>query len=217
MTKRILILGAGGHAQVVADAMHCARSVGYTGNPIGYLDDRPELRGKIFNGLPVLGGIGDLSNVDYDELFVAIGHNLTRQKVFDRMRRRGAHFTTVIHPSAIIARDVIIGSGTVICAGVVVNTGAEIGSNVILNTSCSVGHHDRVSAHAHVAPGSRLAGEVLVGEGAFVGIGAVVIPQCRIGDWSIVGAGAAVITDVPERWVVGGVPAKPIRSSKNHA
>ena len=43
---RVLILGAGGHAQVVADVLLCAHRAGDPAIPIGYLDDAPHLRGQ---------------------------------------------------------------------------------------------------------------------------------------------------------------------------
>jgi acetyltransferase EpsM len=52
-----------------------------------------------------------------------------------------------------------------------------------------------------------LAGEVRVGEGALVGIGANVTPRRVLGPWSVIGAGAAVIADVPAAATAVGVPA----------
>ncbi|WP_448382813.1 PglD-related sugar-binding protein [Desulfosoma sp.] len=52
---RVLILGAGGHAQVVADILLRARDAGQRVHPIGYLDDDNALHGKIFLGLTVRG------------------------------------------------------------------------------------------------------------------------------------------------------------------
>jgi UDP-perosamine 4-acetyltransferase len=59
-----------------------------------------------------------------------------------------------------------------------------------------------------LAPGVVLSGSVQVGEGAHVGTGASVIQGVRIGGNSVVGAGALVIRNVPDGFVVHGVPAK---------
>jgi acetyltransferase-like isoleucine patch superfamily enzyme len=61
-----------------------------------------------------------------------------------------------------------------------------------------------------VAPGVRLGGDVEVGEGALIGIGAVVLPGKKIGAWAVVGAGAVVTKDVAPNATVVGVPARPI-------
>jgi acetyltransferase-like isoleucine patch superfamily enzyme len=49
----------------------------------------------------------------------------------------------------------------------------------------------------------------MVGDSAFIGIGAAILPNLRIGANAIVGAGAVVIRDVPANATVIGVPARP--------
>jgi acetyltransferase-like isoleucine patch superfamily enzyme len=93
-------------------------------------------------------------------------------------------------------------------AGAVVQPGAFIGRNVIVNTRASVDHDCCIQDHVHIAPGSTLCGNVTVGLGAMVGAGAVVIPGLTIGAGAMIGAAAAVCSDVPEKAVARGVPAR---------
>ena len=60
----------------------------------------------------------------------------------------------------------------------------------------------------HIAPGCHLAGNVVVGAGAFLGVGVSVIPGKSIGRWATVGAGAVVVADIAADVVVKGVPAR---------
>ena len=209
--KLVLIIGAGGHAQVVADVLLRLREAGADLTPVGYLDDDPALAGQTLLGLPVLGAIGHLSAVPHDELVVAIGENLARHRLFEALQGEGERFVVARHPSAVIAPDVQIGQGSVICAGAIVNPSSMVGDNVILNTGCTVDHHNRIGDHVHIAPGVHLGGEVIIGEGTLVGIGATVMPQRRIGKWSVVSAGSLVHTDLPDRVVAAGVPARVVR------
>jgi sugar O-acyltransferase (sialic acid O-acetyltransferase NeuD family) len=211
---RVVIVGAGGHGQVVADVLLSAAVSGAGTQPIGYVDDDPALTGRVFLGLTVLGDIDSLSRIPHDGVVVAIGDNATRRTVFDRLERRNEHFAVARHPSAIVAAGVTIGRGTMICAGAVINPGSVIGSNVILNTSCSIDHHNRIEDHVHLAPRVCTGGEVTVEGGALVGIGAVVMPGRTVGEDSVVGAGALVQQDVPKATVVVGVPARPVRSTE---
>jgi sugar O-acyltransferase (sialic acid O-acetyltransferase NeuD family) len=207
---RILILGAGGHAQVVADILLSASEEDNRIQPIGYLDDNPLLSGQILLELPVLGNLAALSQIAHDAVVIAIGNNATRRALYDRLFASGEQFATARHPRATIARDVVIHPGSVVCAGVVINPGSVIGHDVILNTSCSVDHHNWIGDHAHIAPGVHLGGDVRIGAGTLVGIGATVMPQRKVGTWCTVGAGALVLRDVPDQATVIGAPAQVI-------
>jgi len=211
---KILILGAGGHAQVVADILFQQKKTDSNLQLLGYLDDAPDLVGRTVLNLPVLGALDRLPMIEHDSIIVAVGANQTRARLFSLLREKGERFANAVHPTATIATEVYLGSGVMICAGVVVNTGSEIGDNVILNTQASVDHHNRIASHAHIAPGVHLGGSVTVGVGGMVGIGASVIPGCTVGSWAVVGAGAAVIHDIPPGATAVGVPAHVITKRK---
>lgn len=209
--QRVVIIGAGGHAQVVADILLRAQDRGEAMYPLGYIDDNPALRDETLLDLPVLGTIAELHSLPHDAVIIAIGDNRTRRKVFNQLHNQGEHFAIAKHPAAIIAPDVHIGAGTVLCAGVIVSPGSVIGSNVILNTASTVDHHNRIADHVHLAPGVHLGGDVAVGEGALIGIGATVMPQRCIGTWSVVGAGSLAHRDVPDQVTLVGVPGRIIK------
>ena len=194
--SRVVIIGAGGHAQVVADILWRMRDDALDVTPVAYLDDKAALHGQIFLNVPVVGAVDQLGQIEHEAVIVAIGNGRIRQKLFATLQQQGERFIIVRHPTAVIAPDVQIGPGSMICANVVVNTGSVIGQNVILNTACTVDHHNQIGDHAHIAPGVHLGGDVWVGEGALVGIGATVLPQRHIGRWATVGGGAVIVRDV---------------------
>jgi sugar O-acyltransferase (sialic acid O-acetyltransferase NeuD family) len=206
---KVVLLGGGGHAQVVADILRSQELTGEQIFFVGYLDDRADaLRGSL--GADVLGTIADCAVTVHDALIVAIGRNAVRLQLFTQAASRGEQFAIARHPSATMASNVRLGPGTMVCAGVVVNTMAVVGANTIINTSASVDHHCDIGSHAHIAPGVRLGGEVKVEEGALIGIGAVVLPGRTIGAWATVGAGAVVLDDVAPYATVVGVPARAV-------
>ncbi|MEZ7198244.1 acetyltransferase [Pseudodesulfovibrio karagichevae] len=202
---KILIIGGGGHARVVADILLAMDGM----EPQGYVtsDQAPGTAGPL--GLPVLGGDDAVGSIPHDGLVVAVGDNATRERLFAHFAAQGENMVNAIHPSAILAPDVVLGRGCMVCPGAIVNTGSEIGDNVILNTGSVTEHDCRVGSHAHVAPGAKVAGAARIGAGALVGLGAAVLPGVAMGDRAVAGAGAVVLGDVPPGLTVVGVPARP--------
>ena len=207
----VLVLGAGGHAQVVGDILIQAFSKEGEHELIGFLDDDPALIGLEILRKPVLGTLSQINEFAHDDIIIGIGGNKMRSLIFEKHKAQGEHFINAVHPDAVLASNVKLGEGIVICAGVVVNTGTVIGDNVILNTGCTVDHHNNIGNHAHIAPGVHLGGEVTIGDGALVGIGAIVMPQRRVGSWSVVGASALAHRNVPSHVSALGIPAQVVR------
>jgi sugar O-acyltransferase (sialic acid O-acetyltransferase NeuD family) len=210
MTQRVLILGAGGHGQVVADILGQMQKAGQDVTPIGYLDDNTRIVGQQFLDLPVIGVIADLASVPHDYVVVAIGNNATRRNHYEWLLKQGEAFAICCHPRAVISPSARIGPGCMICAGAVVNPLSIVGANVILNTGCTVDHHNTIGDHAHIAPGVHLGGEVSIGQGTLVGIGATIMPGLNVGAWSVVGAGSLVRRHVDDGMTVAGVPARAV-------
>lgn len=205
MSKRLFIIGAGGHGKVVADAALCQGSWG----EILFIDDRHPSLSSVMN-FEVVGQINNINQFsDEDsEVIVAIGDNQIRQRLQEYALNQGFSIATVIHPRAVIAHSAKIEAGSVVFAGAVINAEANVGKGVIINTGAIIEHDCVVGNWTHICPKVGCAGGVQVGAHVWIGIGANVIQNVKIGDYAKIGAGSVVLKAVDNHQQVVGVPAK---------
>jgi sugar O-acyltransferase (sialic acid O-acetyltransferase NeuD family) len=212
-TNRIVLLGASGHAKVVADA---AQREGRW-QVVGFLDQRAQPGQRHF-GLPVLGTEADLprlvSEGIVDGIFVSIGDNYSRQQAVERLRQSAPQvpFVSIVHPDASVAQSVLLSEGSVVLAGCRVNADARIGAHCVLNTQTSLDHDSVLEDFVSLAPGAVTGGNVRIGTASTISLGASVIHGVQIGAHCVVGAGSTVLTDLPDHVVAYGTPARVVRS-----
>lgn len=204
-----VILGGGGHAQVLIDSMQLSGIA----IPYAILDVDSSRWGENVLTVPILGSdkmLPELINHGVSTFTVglgSIGDNRPRQRLFELGSACGLIPLTVIHPSAVCSQWIKVGPGTQIFPGAIINAGAKLGANVIINSGAIVEHDCLVGDHVHIATGARLASTVRVEAGAHIGAGATVKQCLTIGEGAIVGAGAVVVKDVPPNYIVVGNPA----------
>lgn len=207
---RLLIIGAGGHGRVVADAAACMNQW----TEIAFVDDGYPDK-KMSGRWPIIGGQKDLP-VLRDRFaygIVGIGQAALRLNLLDKLIENGFGIPVVCHPASVVAIDAELCKGTVVMAGAVINSGARVGCGSVINTGSSIDHDCIIMEGVHVCPGAHVAGGVTVGARCWIGIGAVIIQACRVGADVTIGAGAAVINDIPDGVTVVGVPARILHQS----
>ncbi len=205
MSHRILILGGGGHARVLADALRQQglAVAGYSG---------PQDSGELLPGIPYLGPDQVVfeqpaSDVQLVNGVGSIGDNSLRRGLFEAFSRQGYTFMAVRHPAAVVATDISLGEACQLLPGAIVNAGARLGDNVLINSRALVEHDCEIASHCHVASGAVLCGDCRLGEDVHVGAGAVIIQGVSVGNGAIIAAGAVVTKNVEPLTLVAGVPA----------
>jgi sugar O-acyltransferase (sialic acid O-acetyltransferase NeuD family) len=204
--KRLVIWGCGGHAREVN---WLCEQLGY--EVAGFLDERPEMRGRIINGVPVLGDLHDIMSLRNETEIICAGVGdpaLKRRFVHQTLAEGFQPAGSIIHPDIKLSIRNRIGEGSIICEGSILTDNIDIGSFVIINRSVNVSHDVRIGDFTTIAPGVNIAGNVTIGDGAYIGIGASILEKITIGSESVIGGGAFVKDNVQEKTLAAGVPAQ---------
>lgn len=201
MSKKLILIGASGHGKVIADI---AKKNGYS--QIAFLDDNESVT-KCAE-YDVIGKTECAKKFPECDFAVSIGNAQTRQKIQEQLEKNSLSVVSLIHPNAVIAENVEIGTGTVIMAGAVVNSGTKIGNGCIVNTCASVDHDCIIDNYVHISVGAHIAGTVKIGERTWIGAGATVINNLEITDDCMIGAGAVVVKNILQKGTYIGVPAR---------
>jgi sugar O-acyltransferase (sialic acid O-acetyltransferase NeuD family) len=168
--KNLLIIGAGGHGRVVAEAAELEGKW----NNIMFLDDREDVD-RVLN-YRIMGKSDEYERfIDkHKYAIVAIGDNKKRLDLIEKLLKVGYKIPVIIHPKSCVSKYSSIREGSIILAGAVVNTNATIGKGCIININSCIDHDSIIEDGVHVCNG------------------AVVRSMCNIGKLSYVGAGSCV-------------------------
>lgn len=196
----IAIIGAGGHALSVWDAV---KSCGF--EPVAFID--PHKVGN-FCGLPVLASSSALDDT-VANIALGIGTNYLRHAEYARIIECSPKykFPAIVHRSAWVSPSASIGAGAVILSMASVGSQCVVGVGAVMNTSSSLDHSSSLREFASLGPGARTGGDVQVGERAMVGLNAGIFPRVVVGNDSVVGAHSLLTEDLEPYSVSIGVPA----------
>ena len=198
----IYLYGCGGHAKVILDSLR------QQGQPVAaFVDDNPST--TLIHGVPTYAASVILKNLSPGSCcwIVAIGNNVSRRLVVEKLTLLGHSFTTALHPSVRIATGVTISPGTVVMANAVINTDTHVGEHVIVNTGATIDHDCVIEDYCHVAPGCSVCGHVKLGVGTFLGVGTCICPMVEVGAQTTCGAGSIVTRSLPAQCLAYGCPA----------
>ena len=191
MSKKIAIIGAGGHGKVVGEIALLNQY-----ETIDFFDDRvSEIKNFPFTVIDTLDFLKEHLE-DYDAFFVAIGDNQTRSDKIEWLKKYKMNIANLIHPKSTISKFSSLGIGTCVMANVAVNPGTLIKEGVIINTSTSVDHDCVIEDFAHISPNCSLSGSVRIGKFTHLGTGTSVHPGIHIGNNVKTAVGSKVFKDI---------------------
>jgi sugar O-acyltransferase (sialic acid O-acetyltransferase NeuD family) len=201
--NKLIIIGYSGHSYL------CIETAINNGTIIvGYC----ELE-KISNNPYNLNFLGKEEDLDINnQLFIAIGNNAIRRKVYRKLMLNKKYLdTSIIHSKSIVSNSALIQKQNFISSGAIINPKVIINIGCIINTGAIIEHECNIGCFSHICPGAVLAGNVLVGESCIIGANSVIKQGIKIGNNVIIGAGSVIVKDVPNNVMVVGNPGRIIK------
>ena len=149
MSKKVFLIGGGGHAKTLMDIMN-NQSIKVDAIVSPQLDSSYELfknitnidDDKIFNYSPdeviLVNGIGSIPG------------NTNRASLFKKFRDHSYEFLSIKSETSIVSNHCKLGMGVQIMPGAIVNAGAIIGENTIINSGAIIEHDCIIGSNNHI-------------------------------------------------------------------
>lgn len=189
MRKKILLLGAGKHAESCIDIIESTKKY----KIIGLIGKKNEI-GKSVLGYKVTlddKNIVSLKNKNID-VVVSLGQIKSaekRKKFYNILKSIKINTPLIVSPLAYVSKYSKIKEGTIVMHGAIINSNVTIGENCIINSNALIEHGVKIGDNCHISTSTTINGEVTIEDEVFVGSGSIIREEIKIKKKSIVPMG----------------------------
>ena len=179
---------------------------------MGFVDDKPEIQGKLILGYPLLGRFDWLQGKQVHVFNSVAKTMIIRAAASKKLQVYKQDFAVLVHPT-VNTKRALLGNDIAIFENVFLGPNTNIGSHTIIHAGCMVAHDVKIGENCFIAPGALILGGVTIGNNVFVGANAVCLPKSVIGDAVTIGAASVVSGVIENGATMMGVPARKIFKS----
>ncbi len=204
--KQLIIIGAGGMGRTVYSNVLESRGYGETFVIKGFIDDDLHALDGLPYYPPVIGTISEYQPKADDVFVCSIG--ASRRPCMESIISRGGEFISVIHRTARLLTNVVIGKGNLIGADTVIGNDVVIGNYNMIQSYTIIGHDARIGDYNRIDTRVTCVGGVVIEDEVNIHTSAVISHNVTLESRSRVAALSFVIKDVKTGTTVIGNPAK---------
>ena len=191
--KKIILIGAGGHAVSCIDVIKKEKKF----KIIGLVDNNKNI-GEHFLDFKIIGKDSDLRKLRKitKYAFVTVGQiglSEIRKKIFSNLIKLNFIVPNIISPISYVSKDATFKQGSIVHHGAIVNSLAEVGNNCIINSRSLIEHGVKVGSHTHVSTSAVINGDTQIGEECFIGSNAVIRNNIKIKKRSFIKMGEKIL------------------------
>ena len=212
MTKKIVLIGAGGFGREVASIIEVLNSIRPTYDLLGFLDDGSQYHeGMMIDGYPWLGShYWILDHKDEVVCTCCIAEPKIKRRIQEELTEQGVTFETIIAYAGFgfVAPRTEIGPGCILYGGVTISVDCKIGAGVVMNQMVNIGHDCEIGDYTAIMPFTGISGNCRIGSEVKIGGHAFIVPGRKVGDSATIAAGSIVFSNVKAGTTVLGNPAK---------
>lgn len=205
--KQLIIIGAGGMGRTLFDI--ACESVGYgeVYEIAGFLDDNLNALDDFENYPSVIGKISDY-NPKPDDVFVSSLGGAYRRKCMENIISCGGEFIQLVHRTARIGTNVVLGVGNVVGPFTTIGADARVGDYNMIQSYTVIGHDAKIGNWNRIDTHVTCVGGIEIEDEADIHTGAVINHGVKVESNSKVAACSFVIRKVKSGTTVMGNPAK---------
>lgn len=203
--KDIILLGSGGHAKSIVDAIEQNGEFKIA----GFIDNISK-SGFEYRGYKIIGTDKDLEKIyalGIHYAFVCVGYlgkGIIRDNLYRQLKGIGYVLPVIIDGSSTLATDVEIGEGTFVGKNAVINANAVVGKMAIINSAAVIEHDCYIGEFTHIAVAAVICGMTRIGTHTLIGANVTAIQNINIGDNCQIGAGSIIREDIDNNMIVVG-------------
>ena len=205
--KNLVIVGAGGMGRTLYDMAQ--ESYGYRTEFVikGFIDDNLHALEGFKNYPPVIGCISSYQPEEDDVFVCSIGGN-SRKTCMNEILERGGVFIPLVHHTARIGSNVVLGKGNMIGAFTTVAADVRIGDYNFIQSYTIIGHDVQIGDWNRIDSHVMCVGGIKIGNHNMIHTSAVLNHNVEVGDDAHIGACSFVTRKVESGTTVFGNPAR---------
>ena len=206
--NHLIIIGAGGMGRSIYDMAQGCVGYGVDFDIKGFIDDNIHALDMYPNYPPLLSSISDYLPKDKDVFVCSIGSMQTKRMVCELLKEKSAKFLTLIHRTAVVGSNSIIGEGSVLAEYSLIGSDAVIGENSLIQCYAVIGHDCHIGDYVRIDTHCTCVGGITICDGATIHTSSVINHNVMVGKDATVGALSFVIRKVEAGTTVCGNPAR---------